>query len=125
MPPPAVPGAVPVSFDDAVADRLVAELEQLARVLCGAALESADAAVGARQDWQGFTRTWFEAEHGALLSDLRAAAREAWRTADLVRQAKAEAVAVQVERNDEAALARQAELRRLEGLVVADVSTAP
>lgn len=91
MPPPTITGTAPVRFDPAVADQLRQALEQLTRVLCWLALESADGADGARVDWQGFTRTWFDAEHEALATDLRAAARETWRSADLVRWAQADA----------------------------------
>lgn len=122
MPPLPIAGAVPVSFDDHVADLLIEELERLARTLCGVALTSSDGAAGARHDWRGFTRNWFDREHEALVADLRSCAGDALRTAELVRQAKAEAAVRQTQLNAESLL-RQADQRRWAALV--EVVAAP
>lgn len=113
-----------MSFDDQIADLLVDELERLARGLCGLALTSSDGAAGARPDWQGFTRTWFDTEHQALVADLRSAAGDALRAAELVRQAKAEATARQQQLNA-AALVREAGRRRLAALAEALSAPSP
>lgn len=121
MPPLPIAGAVPVSFDDHVADLLVEELEQLARTLCSLALTSSDGAAEARHDWQGFTRSWFDREHETLVSDFRSCAGDALRAAELVRQAKAEATVRQNHLNAEA-LMREADQRRraaLDGAITA------
>lgn len=124
MPPLPIAGAAPVSFDDHVADLLVRELEQLARSLCSLALTSSDGAGAARHDWRGFTRTWFDREHEALVSDFRSCAGDALRCAERVRQAKADAAVRQNQLNAEA-LVREADERRRAALVEAISTPSP
>ena len=114
-PPAATPTAtgVPVRFDDAVAAALAVALDRLAEELAGAGRRVRAHADGARVDWAGHTRRWFDDRIEVLEGDVRAAARLAAAEADAVRRARLWAVAETERRAEEARRAAAAELVRL------------
>ncbi len=121
MPDPAVPGSLPVAFDHARADEAVRALEVLAHALGAAAPRWHEVAQTARRDWHGFSRRWFDTEHGALLHDVSALVAVLRRTAAAIDLARADAARLQARRDDEAAAANAADLRRLADLAPSPV----
>ncbi|CAN5910075.1 hypothetical protein BH23ACT2_BH23ACT2_19590 [soil metagenome] len=116
MPPPAVPGAALVRFDDGAADLLAARLDELADTIAAVAVGERDRAATTVHQWTGFTRTWFDQHHDRLLNELATTAHRARTSAEAVRRAKLVAARLQQARNDEVELAQRVEIARLEQL---------
>ena len=102
MPPEPVAGAVAVVFDDAAAESLARSLHAAAEALDGLARGTVERATAARRDWAGISRSWFEAEHDAVVADLRRSARACRGAAEDVRRAARQAWELQERRNEEA-----------------------
>lgn len=77
-------GAIPL--DPLAAEALAASLDLLAQRLASLAATEDDAARSAGEDWRGFTRRWFDAEHLQLFGQLRYAAAAAAEEASAVRR---------------------------------------
>lgn len=119
MPPPPVPGAVPVAFDDAAAATLMTDLNLLGRGLCALAIDLEDAAADAGRDWRGSSRRWFDDRRATVGQDLRQAAGDAFRAARDVQAAVQRATATQELRNVEVLRRDAVELARLTALAAA------
>lgn len=112
MPPAPVHGAEAVVFDDAAADTLAWRLDELAEALRSMVRATADGAESARQDWAGFTRTWFDRQLRQGLASLGGSRTNVAAVATEVRQAKTSAALLQSHRNSHAARQRQLDVER-------------
>lgn len=112
-PPVALPPVIAVRFDDTTAARLAAALDELAEATTACTRACAQHAAGARVDWAGHTRDWFDHRLAGLATDARGVAATARAEAGAVGQARAWAVAETARRLDEATRAAQAEEARL------------
>lgn len=111
MPPEPVAGAVAVAFDDAAAGSLTRALHAAADALEALARGTVERATAARRDWAGISRSWFDAEHDAVVAELRGSARACRDAAAEVHRAARHAWDLQEQRNEEA---RRDLARRLE-----------
>jgi hypothetical protein len=108
------PAIVPLQFDDEVAARLAAALDDLVDELARLARATELHAQTAGHDWAGYSRTWFDRQVHQLLTDQRLAARVGRNDLDAVRRARAWAVAEHDRRVAEAAAAAAAEAEAAE-----------
>lgn len=99
------PAIVPVQFDDDVAARLAAALDDLVDELVRLARATELHAQTAGHDWAGYSRTWFDRQVHQILTDQRLAARLGRDDLDAVRRARAWAAAEHDRRVAEAAAA--------------------